>query len=445
MAIAWILNPPGRGAGRKTKRKKKNSRRKTSTWQKLVKKYGVKEAAKKYKKKKTRKTATNKRKTRKKGKSSATGKRRKNMARMTKAKRRAAALKGWRKRRRKTASNKPKRKKRKSRKNPKGTPKTAKGKAWRRMVKKYGVQKAAKIKRARKRGGKKRSRKKTSRKRSYAANKSRKTRSKKRRTRKNAWKGGTKTDRRISALMGHARRKGISPARYLREKGISAKQLASYRKRHGLVGAHRRYSTKKHRPSKRQRYFAANPMSVSTLKKYGKAVFSADTVKDMVTFSAGMLGAVFGQVIAQKVANRDSVYVNAAGNVGGAFLTGFGIAAWTKKMDKGILATMGGLSFTLFNAIYSKFLSDRTIPWVNLTLPAIPGKTAMVATAGDYVELPAGMSDYVELPAGVGDYVELPAGMNQFIPGEELGQFTPAEELGQQYDLGGDYDYDLEY
>lgn len=297
MPIAFLLNPG------KTRKRPAAPR---GSYRKLVEKYGVTEAAKRWKAK--RKPKSTKRKVVKVAK-----KRRKSMAK-------------------------------KKRRNPTGTPKTAKGKAWRKLVKKHGVMKAAKIKRGRKRKYKAKKRKYTPKKK-YVAKK-RKYKAKKRKYASNKW-----------------------------------------------AGQPRRHSKAAKKGWRKRRKYAKNP--VSTVKAIITNTFSMKGAKDVAVVLGGLAGAVIGETVVTQKMGKTSDLAKFAGGASGAVITGGVIGIFTKDVALGTKAAVSGVSYAVFKLAYNKLLAGK--PIFGMILP----------TVGDYVEIPAGTPP-AALPQGISDWVEVP-------------------------------------
>ena len=438
--MTWIalFNPPAKKGGRKgvakKKAKKKNPRGKPKTatgkaYRKIVKKYGVTEGAKVWRKmKRAQKVSGKKAKARPKTKGG------KSMAKKSGGPKTYRAMvkkygvtkgaKMWRAKKRKPAKARKARKKatRKRASNPKGTPKTARGKAYRALVKKMGVTKAAKAWRAS--GHKARKPAKKARKR-YAAN---------------AWKG-QKKDHGIASMAGWARKKGVSVPVYLRQRGVSKAKIDAYIGKHGAVGGKKRSYTKSY-PLPRGRKYASNP--VATVKEVAMSVASKEGFVNAASVAGGMLAAVVGGAVVSKLAKAEDKSVNVklaigvSGEILGSVIAGAGVAVGTKKLNRGLVVTAGGVGFSLFKLAYNKLIAGRDIFGVTL-----PGEMS------DYVEFPA-VSDYVAIPETAGMGQAYGTGMEQFLPVEQaeagiegVGQFIP-EQFGE-YTVGLGDEADVEY
>jgi len=432
--MTWIalFNPPAKKGGKKgvakKKAKKKNPKgapktAKGKAYRKIVKQYGVTEGAKVWRKMKRAGKVSGKAKAKPKKKG---GKR---MAKKSGGPRTYRAMvkkygvtkgaKMWRAKKRKPAKAKKARKKatKKRASNPKGTPKTARGKAYRALVKKMGVTKAAKAWRAS--GRKARKPAKKARKR-YAAN---------------AWQG-QKKDHGIASMAGWARKKGISVPVYLRQRGVSKAKIDAYIGKHGAVGGKKRSYTKSY-PLPRGRKYASNP--VAAVKEVAMSVASKEGLINAASVAGGALAAVIGGAVVSKLAKAEErgenlkLAIGVGGEILGSVIAGAGVAVGTKEINRGLVVTAGGVGFSLFKLAYTKLMPGAIF---GVEMPKM----------GDYVEFPA-VSDYVAIPetAGYGMGQSYGTGMEQFLPVEqaEVGQFIP-EQFGE-YTVGLGEEAEVEY
>jgi hypothetical protein len=305
-----------------------------------------------------------------------------------------------------------KRKRTRRNENPKGMPRTKKGRAWRAMVKKYGVKKAASMRRGRKRA--------------YAANPT------------NPWFKDS-SGHHIAGLAGRARKKGLNIAATLRRRGVKKAQIKRYVKRHGMVMSHSKYL--KRIPSGAKMY-AMNPAGIASLTKdFTKSVMSKEFLFDGVAAFGGILGAVAGETIITHIVSRKKAEaekataatptIKFAGHLLGSIGTGIIVSLVTKNMRRGFVAASGGVAYGLFRIAYAKINTSLGGKLFGMTLPML----------GDYVELPQ-TGDYVEIPQ-TGDYVEIPQTgevvpteeMSQFVPEEEMSQFVPEEDMSGSEDI----------
>lgn len=406
---AFLVNPP---KGGKKVAKKAKSKPKTAEGRKyrsLVKRLGVKQAAKEYRKwKREHKKGSSRKASKPKGGTSMAKKKtaRGGYRALVKKHGVKKAAKMWR------ASGKKSGKKSYSR-NPKGRSTTTKAKAYRSLVKKHGVQKAAKMWRA---SGKAKGKK-------YAAN---------------AWTGGRKTDRRIASAAGWARRKGVPAPLYLRQKGFSQAQIDRYIGKHGAVGSHKRSYTRSHPVSAGRRY-AMNPLS--TAVETVKGVATMDTVKTIGSVTLGFMGVAIGHAVVKKLRPMANTPAIMSGEIGGSLVAGAAYAVVTKDVGRGLLTASSGIALSLFKFAYDQWFPKKLL---GVDMPILS-----MGNAGDYVELPYGMSDYVELPYGRayggGMGQSLQTGMGQFLPPEaaQVGQFIP-EQFGE-YTVGIGEEAEIEY
>ena len=402
MTLAFVMNPPeANPAGRPRATSKRGL-----AWRELVRKHGVLKAAEKWR------------------------------ARVRKPS--YAAVKG------KVVVGGPGTRRKEMAANPKGAPKSARGRAWRSLVKKYGVLEAASRWKAIPERAKPR----------YAANvwfgdpaghrkaalkgwRNRKGTAKnapaRRKYRQNEWKGDT-SGHRIAALAGHARRAGVPVPAYLHRRGVTESQVLRHARKHGPIMAKRRYSTKSDPATAWRKVYAQNPDGIGgTAVEVIKAPFSMEGLTNVLYMSAGAFGAVLGGAVAgslikkgeaetvEKFAER-KVLPGYIGKAGGSLAVGVLIGVATKNTGKGILAASSGLAYTAFHFIYNKALAGKKIP----LLP----KGTTFPTLGEF-----SLSDFVSFPRGMSDYVALPEGTSQFTPAEELSQFTPASELGGEEEI----------
>lgn len=409
---AFLVNPPEGGKGMRSSNPMTKGGRK---YKSLVKRLGVKQAAMEYRKWKREQKGKGSQATARKGGSNMARKNPKGIPKTARGKayrevvKRYGVIKGakiWRgmKKPALAAKKGPKRKGYSA--NPKGYPKTATGKAYRALVKQYGVIRAAQIWRSRGKGGKKK----------YAAN---------------AWKGDRKGHS-IASAAGWARRKGIPVPLYLGQKGFSRAEIDRYIGRHGAVGeSHRPYTT--HHPVPAGRRYAMNP--VATAVETVKGVLSMETAKIAIGVGSGFLGMALGNAVVKKIKPDAKVPVIVGGEIAGSMLAGAVYATITKDVGKGILTAGSGITLSVFKLAWTKFMAGKTI--LGLSMPGL----------GDYVELPyaAGISDYVELPYAAGMGQPLHTDMGQFLPASaaEVGQFIP-EQFGE-YTVGIGEEAEVEY
>lgn len=299
---------------------------------------------------------------------------------------RAAALKGWAGRKGKGKAS-----------NPKGYPKTAKGKAYRALVKQHGVMRAAQIWRGR----------------GYAAN---------------AWPRDKKGHS-IASTAGWARRKGIPVPLYLGQKGFSRAEIDRFIGKHGPIGeTHRPYTVTHPVPAGRR--FAMNPAAAAV--ETVKGVLSIDTARIAIGVGSGFLGMALGNAVVKKIKADASTPLVVGGEVAGSMLAGAVYATVTKDIGKGILTAGSGITLSLFKLLWSKYMANRTI--LGLVMP----------TMGDYVELPYA-GDYVELPRVAGMGQSLHTGMGQFLTPAAVSTAPFIPEQFGEYTVGIGEEAEVEY
>ena len=412
----FLVNPPkAKGGKKKGGRKVATTTREGRKYKSLVKKLGVTKGAKEYRKWKREQKAKKKpskarakggkRMAKKKSKGAPTTARGRKYRALVKKHGVQKAAKMWR---RMPASKKGGKKKYAA--NPKGRSKTAKGRSYRALVKKHGVQKAASLWRARGH--------KPAKKRSYAAN---------------AWKRD-KRGHSIASTAGWARRKGVPVPIYLSQRGFSKAAIDRYIGKHGAVGSSHRPVTKTY-PLARGRRYAMNPMAGAM--ETVKGVFQVETVKTVLGVGIGFMGMAVGNAIVKRLKADAKTPLVMAGEVGGSILAGAVYAVATKDVGKGLLTASSGIALSIFKFAWTKWVAGNK--YLGLTMPGL----------SDYVELPytAGLNDYVELPyaAGYGMGQSLDTGMGQFLPPEaaEVGQLIP-EQFGE-YTVGIGEEAEVEY
>lgn len=355
MATAFLLNPRGRKrpVGRKRSYKKNRAgipkAPRGRQYRDLVKQYGVVEAARKWRKKKRKpKYAKN------------------------------ATYTYNRKRRTKSMARK--------RKKPKAS-------RWSKLVKKHGVQKAAKKykKNARKRSSRKSSRK---RKRTYKRNKMTKAQ------RSAAAKKGWRTRRRNAKKSSKKTRKRTKKRSYRRNKMTKAKRSAAAKKG---WRTRRRNSKKGKRKSRKSRSYKKNPTIVKQIQK----VFSMDTLMEAGVMGAGAVGTRVGTAsILPRLNMADKGIQGALGNLVVSALLSWGAGFMNKKWSKPIL--QGGLVATMERIIAENILTPANLQAVGLQAPT------------NY-----GIADYVTFgKQGMGDYVT-------FGKQHQMGEFLPSSKVSQ--------------
>jgi len=423
----FLANPPAQKGGKKVSKKKGKSgptKAEARKYKSLVKKLGVQKAAKEYRKWKRetkRGTGSKAKATTKGGKRMAKTKGRPTSARGRKyrslVKKHGVqdAARIWRsmpesKKGGKRAANPPKKKAKSRKKAP------ARRGSYKALVKKHGVQEAARIWRSMPAG---RKTKKAAKKRTY--------------TRKTGgqWRGD-KAGHSIASTAGWARRKGIPVPLYLSQRGFSQAEISRFIKKHGPIGeSHRPYTRSYPVPAGRR--YAMNPVedAVATVK----GTFAMDSLMTAgLVVLPGFMGMAIGNAVVRKLKADAGTPLIMAGEFGGSLVAGVVSAMAHKSVEKGILTAGSGIALSVFKFAWNKFM-PKTI--LGLELP----------TFSDYVELPY-TEDYVELPyaSGMGQSLYTGAeGIGQFLPPEaaQVSQFIP-EQFGE-YSVGIGEEAEVEY